>query len=227
METTIAQTDLKPLEVRTVSVGFFLVGLAIAITAVSYVLNMTFTHQWLVWLIGTAFAAVALLAFEWPRAFRNPGAVPGGRFRQVLLLSIPLAFVLSSQVCGLGLRACNGVCHATNLLLIGLGTVTAIRVHRGQSVGSLLILMVGVSLVPHCVCHAPINILWHRMLAGFAPTCEMVPLGAMLFSVSALRGVRPRGSAALVGAVYGVMAFIIVGGLLFAFTWQGCVDHPV
>jgi hypothetical protein len=24
-----------------------------------------------------------------------------------------------------------------------------------------------------------------------------------------------------------VMAFIIVGGLLFGFPWQGCVDHPM
>jgi hypothetical protein len=55
----------------------------------------------------------------------------------------------------------------------------------------------------------------------------MLPLGATLFSVTALRGVRPRSSAALVGVMFGVMAFIIVGGLLFGFPWQGCVDHPM
>jgi len=66
METTIPRAGLKPLEIRTLSVGFLLVGIVIAVTAVSYVLNMTFPYQWLVWGVGAAFAAVALLAFEWP-----------------------------------------------------------------------------------------------------------------------------------------------------------------
>jgi hypothetical protein len=79
MATLNMQTGLKPLEIRTISVGFLLVGLAIAVTAASYVLNMTFPYQWLVWIIGAAFAAVALLTLEWPRSFRNPGAVPEGK----------------------------------------------------------------------------------------------------------------------------------------------------
>jgi len=55
----------------------------------------------------------------------------------------------------------------------------------------------------------------------------MIPLGATLFAVAGLRGVRPRSSTFLVAALFGVMAFIIVGGLLFGFPWQGCVDHPM
>ncbi|MFQ5629907.1 MAG: hypothetical protein ACE5I1_14165 [bacterium] len=55
----------------------------------------------------------------------------------------------------------------------------------------------------------------------------MVPVAATLFSITALRGVRPRRSAALVGVMYGVMVFIIIGGLLFGFPWQGCVEHPM
>ncbi len=54
----------------------------------------------------------------------------------------------------------------------------AIRLHKGQQVGIFLVPLVVVALVPHCVCHAPINTLWHRMLGGVAPTCEMVPLAA-------------------------------------------------
>ena len=48
MTTTAAQTELKPLEVRTLIVGFVLVGIAVAVTTVSYLLNMTFVYQWLV-----------------------------------------------------------------------------------------------------------------------------------------------------------------------------------
>lgn len=116
--------------------------------------------------------------------------------------------------------------HITNLLLIGLAVVTAIRLHRGQSVGTVLIPMIVIALIPHCVCHAPINVLWHRMLGGVAPTCEMMPLAAALFSISALRGIRPRRSAGLVAVLFIVMVFIIVGGLLFGFPWTGCVDYP-
>ncbi|MFQ5629908.1 MAG: hypothetical protein ACE5I1_14170 [bacterium] len=46
METIDTQTSLKPFELRIVSIGFWLVGLAIAVTAVSYVLNMRFQSRW-------------------------------------------------------------------------------------------------------------------------------------------------------------------------------------
>jgi hypothetical protein len=55
----------------------------------------------------------------------------------------------------------------------------------------------------------------------------MVPMAAVLFAVSALRGVRPRGGTALVAVMFGVMIFIIVGGSLIGFPWGGCVDHPM
>jgi hypothetical protein len=73
METTARQSTATPTEIRSASIGFILVGLGVAVTAVSYVLNMTFPLQWLVWTLGAAFAAVALLAFEWPRSFRRFG----------------------------------------------------------------------------------------------------------------------------------------------------------
>ena len=228
METTFTQTGLKPLETRTISVGLILAGLATVITGVSYIMNMAFPYQWLVWGVGLAFIVVGGLTIEWPRAFRRPGEdIPEGRFRQVLILSIPLAFVVSSQICGLGLRGCNAVCHVTNLALIGLSAVTSIRLYRDKSVAPILIPIVVLSLVPHCVCHAPINILWHGMLSGYSPTCEMMPMAATLFSVMALRGIRPRLSTTLVAVLFGVMIFIIVGGSLFGFPWQGCVDQPV
>ena len=227
MTTAKIRSDVSPLETRTLSVGFLLVGLAIALTTVCFVSILSLSYLWLVWGVGGAFAAVALLTFEWPRALRRPGRAPMRGLRWFLLLCIPLAFVLSSQVCGLGLRACNTVCHITNLALIGLGTVTAVRLHRGKFVAPFLIPMIVVGLIPHCVCPAPINLSWHGMLGGVAPTCEMIPLGATLFAVAGLRGVRPRSSTFLVAALFGVMAFIIVGGLLFGFPWQGCVDHPM
>lgn len=102
MTTTAAQTELKPLETRTLIVGFILVGIAVAVTTVSYLLNMTFVYQWLVWIIGIAFAGVALLSLEWTRTLRNPTIdTPTGWLRNTLLVSIPLEYVLGSQVCGL------------------------------------------------------------------------------------------------------------------------------
>jgi hypothetical protein len=65
------------------------------------------------------------------------------------------------------------------------------------------------------------------MLGGVAPTCEMMPLAASFFAVIGVRGIRPRLSTTLVAVIFGVMVFIIVGGLLFGFPWQGCVDHPM
>jgi hypothetical protein len=200
--------------------------LAIGVTSWSYATNMTFTPQWLVWAVAGVFAIVAILAFEWPRALKSRSDSPTETHRHVLIWSIPLAFLASSQVCGLGTRACSGVCHATNLALIGLGTPAALRLKSGRSVAPVLVPMIVVSLNPHCVCHAPVNTVWHRMFGGFASTCEMVPMAAGLFAVSALRGVRRTASTALVVAMFGVMAFIAVGGTLFGFPWQGCVDHP-
>jgi hypothetical protein len=55
----------------------------------------------------------------------------------------------------------------------------------------------------------------------------MMPLAAALFSVMAIRGVRSRYSTALIAVLFGVMGFIIMGGLLLGFPWQGCVDHPI
>lgn len=72
MTTTAAQTELKPLETRTLIVGFIQVGIAVAVTTVSYLLNMTFVYQWLVWIIGIAFAGVALLSLEWTRTSAIP-----------------------------------------------------------------------------------------------------------------------------------------------------------
>ena len=128
MTSAVAQFRSETFERRTMIIGFVLVGIVIAVTAVSYLANMTFDYQFLIWAIGAAFLGVALLALEWPRAFREPaGETPQGTLRGLLLVSIPLAYVLASQYCGLGLKACNAVCHATNLSLIGLTTVTAIR----------------------------------------------------------------------------------------------------
>jgi len=214
------------LEVLTVTVGLILAGLAIAITGVSYLLNMTFDYQWLVWIIGIAFVIVGIIAIEWPRGFRNPGDAAKGKARQILLASMPLAFILSSQVCGLGLSACNLACHLLNLALIILAVFVAIRLHKNQSIGIILILMIILSLVPHCTCLAPINTLWHDMFGSVAPTCEMMPLAATLFAVMALRGFRTSYSAILIIVLYVVMIFIIVGGLLWGFPWQGCVNHP-
>jgi hypothetical protein len=224
MSNTTEQTGVKPLERWTIVVGFLLSGIVIGVVAVSYVLNSPFPIKILVWVIGVAFAGVALLAIEWPRAFRSlPGEVPTGGLRTFLVLAIPVAFVLDSQICGLGLKACTVVCHVLAYSLIGLSTVTAVQLHRGKSVGPLLVPIVVLSLIPHCVCQAPINTIWHSIFGGYAPTCYVIPLTATLFSISALRGARTRWSAVLVAVLLAVTIFIVVGNPLFGFPWQGCV----
>jgi hypothetical protein len=224
MTTTVAQSELKPLEVRTLIVGFILVGIAVAVTTISYLLNMTFAYQWLVWIIGIAFAGVALITLEWTRAFRSPaGEAPKGWLRTALLVSIPLAYVLGSQVCGLGLASCGAACTAINLSLISLGTATSYRLYRGKSIGWFLIPMVILGLTPHCVCEAPINTIWQTVLGGYSPTCNMVPLAVTLFSVAALKGVRTKVSSALSGVLSGMIVFMAVGNPLFSFPWSGCV----
>lgn len=219
-------SSVKPIDSRelmALTVGFWLAGVTVAATAASYLLNMTFSIQVLVWIIGAAFGAVALIALEWPRALSHAGTAAHGRLRTLLLVSLPLAYALGSQVCGTGLRACGVLCHATNLAGIGLGATVAYRVSRGQSIVVPLGLLIAVSLVPHCVCDAPVNVLWREVFAGTAPTCEVVPLAAALFSVAALRGVRTGASALLAGAMLVVIVFIAVGNPMFGFPWQGCV----
>jgi hypothetical protein len=51
----------------------------------------------------------------------------------------------------------------------------------------------------------------------------MVPLAVTLFSVTALRGYRPRISAVLSGVMTGMIVFTAVGNPLFSFPWTGCV----
>ena len=216
----------KKIEKIFLTIGLGLSGLAIAITGISYLMNMTFTYQWLVWIVGIAFIAVGILIIESTRGLNNPGNIPSGKFRQLLLFSMPLAFIVSSQVCGLGFRACNLTCHLTNLVLIILAALIAFRLHRGQSFSLILPAIIVIGLIPHCSCLAPINTLWHNILGGIAPTCEMIPLSVTLLAVLALRGARSKLNTILIIILFVVMFFIIVGGSLFDFPWQGCVDHP-
>jgi len=212
------------LETRIAQVGFLLSGIIIGVVAVSYLLNMTFRYQFLVWVIGLAFAGVALLTIEWLRALRSPpGQIPTGRLRTVLVLAVPIAFALDSQICGLGFNACTVLCNVLGFSLFGLATVTAIQLHRSKSVGPLLVPMVVLSVIPHCVCGAPINTVFHSVFGGYAPTCYVIPLATTLYAVSALRGARTRWSAALVVVLLAVTVFIVVGNPLFGFPWQGCV----
>ena len=127
METTVTRTAWQPLEVRTVWVGFLLAGLVLAVTTVSFALNTTFPYRWLVWGATVGFAAIALLALERLRAGRSSGELPEGGYRRFFLLAVPLAFVLNSQVCGLGVIACTAVCNSINLALVGLAMMTTVR----------------------------------------------------------------------------------------------------
>jgi hypothetical protein len=224
MDTNDTTNGMTKLERMTATVGFILSGIVIGVVAVSYVLNSPFDIKILVWFIGIAFAGVALLAIEWPRALRGTlDEQPGGRLRTFLILAIPVAFILDSQICGLGLTACSTLCNVISFTMIGLGIVTAVRLYQGKSVGALLVPMVIVGLIPHCACGAPINTIWASILGGYAPTCQVIPLVTTLFAVSALRGARTKWSAALVLVLLLVTIFIVVGNPLWGFPWAGCV----
>lgn len=110
--------------------------------------------------------------------------------------------------------------------MIILAAFLAFRIHRSQSYSLILPAIIIIGLIPHCTCLAPINTLWHDILGGNAPTCEMMPLSATLLAVLALRGVRSKFNTILILILFVVMVFIIVGSSLFSFPWQGCVDHP-
>ena len=45
MITAVAQPALKSLELRTIIIGVIIVGIAVAVTTVSYLSNMTFVYQ--------------------------------------------------------------------------------------------------------------------------------------------------------------------------------------
>ena len=224
MDTTVNRAGWHPLEIRTVSVGFLLAGLAVALTTVSFALHTTFPYRWLVWGCTAGFAAVALVALEWPRALRQLGELPMGGQRRFFLLAVPLAFILNSQVCGLGVTACSGVCNGISFALVGLAVVTSVHLSRSQPVGPLLVPMVVLGVVPHCICNVNANVLWHSTV-GLSPACEVVPLTAALFSISALRGVRPSGSVAVVAVLLGMIVFMAVGSNVYGFPWQVCVNQ--
>jgi hypothetical protein len=81
-----------------------------------------------------------------------------------------------------------------------------------------------IGLIPHCTCGAPINRIFQDALGGYAPTCQVIPLAMTLFATSAMKGLRTRWSAALVGLLLVVTAFIAVGNPLWGFPWAGCVS---
>jgi len=225
MNDLTSQKGSKLLEVRAIQVGFILAGFVIAVTGVSYLLNMEFQYQWLVWIIGVAFIVVGLLSVEWIRAFRrDPGDLPRGGLRMFLLLAMPLSYIIDSQICGLGLKACNTACHVLSYLLLVLAAVIAIQLYRGKSVVPFLIPTIILSVVPHCTCHAPINTIWHSLFGGVAPTCFVMPLAVVLFSLTALRGFRTRLSTIFVVLMLIVITFCAVGNALLGFPWQGCIQ---
>lgn len=224
METTTEPTGLSALERWTMVTGFLLSGIIIAVVGVSYLLNSPFSIRFLVWIIGVAFVAVGLLTIEWSRSLRSiPGSLPTGGLRTFLILAIPIAYVLDSQICGLGFKACTVLCNVLSVLLILLALATAIQLYRGRPVGLLLVLMVVLSLIPHCVCDAPINTIFHNIFGGYAPTCYVIPLATTMYAVAALRGIRTRWSTVLVAVLLVVTLFIVVGNPLWGFPWAGCV----
>jgi hypothetical protein len=224
MENEERKEGIDKNEVLTLTIGFYLAGIIIWVTGISYALNSPFSHRWLMWIIAVAFCAVATLALEWPRAFNHQGEVPKGGQRQFLLLSIPLAYVLCSQICGLGVKACTVPCSIVSISLITLAILIAIRISHDKSVLALLIPVIVLSVIPHCVCKAPINVVWHN-LSQFSPTCEVIPLLTVLFSITALRGARTRSSTVLVVIMIGMTVFIAAGNVLLGFPWKGCVSQ--
>ena len=77
MENKTQSTDLKPLELWTIVVGFLLAGIVIAVVAVSYLLHSPFPIRVLVWVIGVAAFVLTSLATLYPArraALVNPAA---------------------------------------------------------------------------------------------------------------------------------------------------------
>jgi hypothetical protein len=120
--------------------------------------------------------------------------------------------------------ACTVTCNIVSISLIILAILIAIRISQDRSIIMLLIPMIVLCVVPHCVCMAPINVVWHGM-SRFSPTREIIPLTTVLFAITALRGARPRISTVLVAVMLGMTVFIAAGNVLLGFPWEGCVSR--
>ena len=214
------------LESLTIRIGFILAGAIIAITGISYAMHSPFNIRLLVWLIAITFVGIGLICLEWPRAFGgSPGKVPKGNQKLFLLVAIPFGYILDSQICGLGLMACNSACNVISYATIALAIILAFRINQDKPVAIVLIPIVILSLIPHCICDAPINVIWHNLFNGVAPTCYIIPLATTLFALTAMRGRRTLLSTILVVVMLIVTLFIAVGNPLFGFPWEGCVGN--
>jgi hypothetical protein len=214
------------LEILTIRTGFILAGAIIAITGISYGMHSPFYIRPLVWLIAIVFVGVGLISLEWPRAFGgSPGEVPKGNQKLFLLAAIPFSFILDSQICGLGLMACTITCNVISFATIALALILVFRINQNKPVAIVLIPIVILSVIPHCICDAPINTIWHNLFNGVAPTCYIIPLVTTLFALTAMRGRRSRLSTILVVVMLIITLFIAVGNPLFGFPWEGCVGN--
>jgi hypothetical protein len=221
MTSAVAQVGSEWLETRVVAIAFWLSGIVIGVAAVSYVLYSPFPIEVLVWVVGAVFAGLALLSFEWPWAFRSlPREVPEGGRQAFLLLSIPAGYILAPVLCGPGLKTCTPLGVALGLSLMGLAWVTALRLYEGESVGHLLVPMAVLSLVPHCVCPAPTNMVLRSVFGGYAPNSFVLPLVTTLFAVAGSRGVRTRWSTRLVAVLLAVNIAVLVGSHFLGFPWE-------
>lgn len=221
MTSAIAQMSSERLEVRVAAIGFVLSGIVIGVAAVSYALYSPFPIEFLVWVVAAVFAGLALLALEWPRAFRSvQRQVPEGKRQAFLLLSIPATYILAPTLCGIGLETCTAVGVFLSLSLMGLAWLTCLRLYEGESVGHLLAAMVVLSLVPHCVCDAPTNTILRSVFGGYAPNSFVLALTTTLFAVGGLRGVRPQWSARLVAVLLAVNIVVLVGSMFVGFPWE-------
>jgi len=214
------------LENLTIRIGFILAGAIITVTGISYGMHSPFQIRPLVWLIAIAFICIGLISLEWPRAFGgSPHKIPKGNQKLFLLAAIPFSFILDSQICGLGLMACSTTCNLISFATIALAIILALRINQDKPVAIVLIPIVILSVIPHCICDAPINTIWRNLFNGVAPTCYIIPLATTLFALTALRGRRSRLSTILVVVMLVVTLFIAIGNPLFGFPWEGCVGN--
>ena len=202
--------------------GLLLSAAVMAVTTASFAAYTRFEPAWLVWVAAAGFAGVSLLMAAW--ASLAPQAPAGTRpVAGWLALAIPTAFVLNSQVCGPGVTACSLPCALINLASIAIGGVIGFRLHRARTVGSALpASLIGLALLPHCVCDMNANVHWRAWL-GLSPACEVPALAVALFALAAARGVQARVSEAMVVVLLGMIVFMAAGSHLLGFPWQSCI----
>jgi len=180
---------------------------AVGFTAEGPLLAVPFWGLAALTLAVMAVSAIASPVSRPPAQFNGPDRL----MRGLLLLSIPVAFLVSSLDCtGLSLHGCSTFCTFIKLIWIPVVAIVCVACYRtsSRSGQTVLLLMSFVPLFPHCGCYNPANAWWIDHI-GASPDCYIWGFAVSALTLGALRTGRRY---LITGSI---SAAIIAGSLAF------------